>query len=91
MKIPTIVKNEDVRTNCDLKEERFLGPHSDQSVARLLDSGWGMDVGWYLTSCPRGVKLLRRLLLLSLHLRPPRPLKRRNLLASSRRHCSLSF
>ena len=33
---------------------------------RLLDCGWGMDVGWYLTSCPRGVKFLRGLLLLSL-------------------------
>jgi hypothetical protein len=44
--------------NCDHKEEQFLGPHPDQSVARLLDRGRGMDVGWYLTSCPRGVKLL---------------------------------
>jgi hypothetical protein len=75
VQIPTIVRNEDVRTNCHLKEGRFLGPHSDQSVARLLDSGWGMDVGWHFTSCPYSVKLLCGLLLLSLHLSPPRPLK----------------
>ena len=72
---PNDSKNEYVSTHCDLKlkEDRFPGPPSDQSVARLLDSGGGMDVVWHLTSCPHSVKL-RCLLLLSLHLRPRRPL-----------------